>query len=77
MEIKILGTGCAKCKSLEKVTREAVNQLNIDADVSKVEDIMKIMEYGVMTTPALVANNKILVKGRVPSVEEIKRLLTN
>ena len=77
MEIKILGTGCAKCKSLEKVTREAVNQLNIDADVSKEEDIMKIMEYGVMTTPALVANNKILVKGRVPSVEEIKRLLTN
>ncbi len=77
MEIKILGTGCAKCKSLEKVTREAVNQLNIDADVSKVEDIMKIMEYGVMTTPALVANNKILVKGRVPSVEEIKKLLSN
>ena len=77
MEIKILGTGCAKCKSLEKVTREAVNQLNIDADVSKEEDIMKIMEYGVMTTPALVANNKILVKGRVPSVEEIKKLLSN
>jgi small redox-active disulfide protein 2 len=77
MELKILGTGCAKCIALEKATIKAVNQLNIDADVSKVEDIIKIMEYGVMTTPALIANNKILVKGRVPSVEEIKSLLTN
>ena len=51
MEIKVLGTGCAKCKSLEKLTRKAVEELNLDADVSKVEDIQKIMEYSVMRTP--------------------------
>ena len=76
MEIKILGTGCAKCKSLEKNAIEAVNQLGVDANISKVEDIMKIMQYGVMTTPALVVDEKIVVKGKVSSVNELKELLT-
>jgi small redox-active disulfide protein 2 len=76
MEIKVLGTGCPKCKSLEKVTREAVEQAGIDANVSKVEDIVEIMNYGVMVTPALVINGKVVMKGRVPSVEEIKSLIT-
>ena len=77
MEIKILGTGCPKCKALEKVTREAVTETGIEADVSKVEDIMAIMGYGVMATPALVIDQKVVVKGRVPSAKEIKQILTN
>jgi small redox-active disulfide protein 2 len=76
MEIKILGTGCPKCKTLEKLTREVVEQNGIDAKISKVEDIVEIMKYGVMTTPALVVNDKVEMKGRVPSSDEIKQLLT-
>ena len=76
MEIKVLGTGCPKCKSLEKAIREIVAQNNIDATITKVEDIMEIMNYNVMTTPALVVDGKIVVKGRVPSNEELKELLT-
>ena len=76
MEIKILGTGCPKCKTLEKLTRDVVEQNGIDANVSKVEDIIEIMKYGVMTTPALVVNGKVEIKGRVPSSEEIKQVLT-
>ena len=77
MEIKVLGTGCAKCKALEKATIQAVNESGIEATVTKVEDFMEIMKLGVMTTPALVVDGKILVKGRVPSVAEISQLLIN
>ncbi|MDP3912125.1 MAG: thioredoxin family protein [Bacteroidota bacterium] len=76
MEIKILGAGCPKCKTLEKVTREVVEQNGIDASITKVEDIMEIMKFGVMTTPALVVNEKVEIKGRVPSADEIKQVLT-
>jgi small redox-active disulfide protein 2 len=76
MEIKVLGTGCAKCKSLEKATRKAVEELNLDATVTKVEDIQKIMEYAVMRTPALVINEKVVLSGQLPKVDEIKDLLT-
>jgi small redox-active disulfide protein 2 len=76
MEIKILGTGCPNCKSLEKVTREAVESLGIKADISKVEDIMKIMEYGVMRTPGLVVNDKVVLSGKVPDKAEIQQILT-
>ncbi|GAF03675.1 thioredoxin family protein [Saccharicrinis fermentans] len=75
MEIQVLGTGCAKCKSLEKVTREAVEQLGIEASVTKVEDIVKIMEFGVMTTPALVVDGKVVLKGSVPKLDQLKKLL--
>lgn len=77
MEIKILGPGCPKCKTLEKLTIEVVEQNGIEATVSKVEDIVAIMNYGVMTTPALVVNEKVVLKGRVPSAEELKKLLIN
>lgn len=77
MEIKVLGTGCAKCKSLEKVTRQAVKELNLDATVDKVEDIQKIMEYAVMRTPALVIDEKVVISGQLPKVSELKELLTN
>ncbi len=76
MEIKVLGTGCAKCKSLEKATIEAVEKAGIQATVTKVEDIVEIMQFGVMTTPALVVDGKVIVKGRVPSSDEISQLLT-
>ena len=75
MEIKVLGTGCARCKSLEKVTRTAVEELQLDARVEKVEDIQKIMEYAVMRTPALVVNEKIVLSGKVPDVAQLKELL--
>ena len=75
MEIKILGTGCPKCKTLEKVTREVVESQHIEARISKVEDIMDIMNYGVLSTPALVVNDKVEIKGRVPSVDEIRLIL--
>jgi small redox-active disulfide protein 2 len=77
MEIKVLGTGCARCKSLEKVTRKAVEELSLDASVEKVEDIEKIMEYAVMRTPALVINGKVVMTGQVPKITELKDLLTN
>ena len=77
MEIKVLGTGCAKCKSLEKVTRKAVEELNLEASVEKVEDIQKIMEYAVMRTPALVINEKVVMSGQLPKISELKELLTN
>ena len=77
MEIKILGPGCPKCKTLEKLTREVVEQTGIEATVSKVEDIVAIMNYGVMSTPALVVNGKVVLKGRVPSADELKKLLVN
>ncbi len=76
MDIKILGPGCPKCKTLDKMTREVVEINGINAKITKVEDIMEIMKYGVMSTPALVVDEKVLVKGRVPSSEEIKQLLT-
>ena len=76
MEIKVLGTGCAKCTALEKVTKEVVDALNLPATVTKVEDIMEIMTYGIMTTPALEVDGQVLIKGRVPTMEEMKRLLT-
>lgn len=76
MEIKILGTGCPKCKALEKLTREVVEQNGYNATISKVEDIMDIMKYSIMTTPALVVNEKVEIKGRVPSADEIKQVLS-
>lgn len=76
MEIKILGTGCPKCKTLEKITREVVEQNGFNATITKVEDIMDIMKYNILSTPALVVNERVEIKGRVPSAEEIKQVLS-
>lgn len=76
MDIKVLGTGCARCKTLENVTRQAVVELNLDATIEKIEDIQKIMLFGIMSTPGLVINNKVVLSGQVPKVEELKELLT-
>ncbi len=75
MEIKILGPGCPKCKTLEKVTREAVAETGIDATIEKVEDIVKIMEYRVMHTPVLIIDEKVVLSGQVPSVKQVKDIL--
>ena len=75
MIIKILGTGCPKCKTLEKLTREVVEQNGIEATITKVEDIVEIMKYGIMSTPALVVDEKVEIKGRVPSLDEIRKVL--
>ncbi len=75
MEIKVLGTGCAKCKTLEKLTRDVVAKNGIDATITKVEDILEIMKFNVMSTPALVVDGKVVIKGRVPSESEIAVLL--
>jgi len=75
MDIKILGTGCPKCKTLEKLTRDVVEQNGFNATITKVEDIMDIMKYNIMATPALVVNEKVEIKGRVPSSDEIKQVL--
>jgi len=75
MEIKILGTGCPKCKTLEKMTREMVEQNGVVADIIKVEDIMEIMRHGVMSTPALVVDGVVVIKGRIPSTDEIKKAI--
>ena len=76
MDIKILGTGCVKCNTFEKLTREIVSELSITADIEKVEDIVRIMGYRVMQTPALIINGKVVLSGRVPSSKELKELLS-
>lgn len=77
MDIKILGTGCSKCKTLEATTRQAVEELGLNASIEKVEDIQKIMEYGVMSTPGLVINGKVVLSGKLPKLAEVKELLLN
>lgn len=73
--IKVLGTGCSKCKTLEKVVFEVVSENNFPIEVIKVDDIMEIMAYGVLSTPGLVIGDKVAISGRVPSKEEIKKLI--
>ncbi len=75
MEIKVLGPGCAKCKTTEKAVLEAVKASGKDIKVSKVEDIMKIMEYSVMRTPAIVVNEKVVLSGKVPSQKELEEII--
>jgi len=71
MKIEILGTGCPKCKKLAELTEEAVNELGVSAEIIKVTDINKIIDYGVMVTPALVIDGNVMVAGKIPSKAEI------
>ena len=75
--IKVLGTGCPSCVSTEKIVSEVVNELNIEAQITKVEDIEEIMIYDVMTTPAIVIDAKVVFKGKVPTKNEVKALLVD
>jgi small redox-active disulfide protein 2 len=76
MDIKILGMGCPNCQKLEANTNQALEELKIEAKVEKITDMEKIMSYGIMSTPAIVADGKVISYGVVPSVSEIKKLLT-
>lgn len=76
MNIKILGTGCPNCQKLEANTKQALEELKIEAVVEKVTEIQDIMSYGVMSTPALVIDEKVEVSGRIPDVSEIKTVLS-
>jgi len=75
-EIKVLGTGCPKCKSTYNNVLEALKQTGIEGKVEKIEDIMEMMKYNVLTTPVLMIDGVVKVKGRVADVKEIKQLLT-
>ncbi len=75
MKLEVLGTGCAKCKNLLENVRKAVAARGIDAEILKVEDIPSIMKYGVMSTPALVKDGKVLFSGKLATPEEIAGML--
>ena len=77
MDIKILGTGCKKCQQLETLTRHAVAELELDADIDKITDPAEIASWGVMATPALVVNDKVVAAGRIPNETALTALLTN
>lgn len=77
MDIKILGSGCAKCKRLEQLTQEVANELGVEASFDHVTEMDKIMAYPVLSTPALVINGEVKVAGRMPSKEEIGHWLGN
>jgi len=77
MIIKVLGTWCPKCKLLEQTTRDWITQLWIQAEVMKIENMEDIIQYDIMSTPALVIDEKVVIFGRVPDIEEMKNILTN
>ena len=76
MIIKVLGPGCANCQNLEKATRQAVDALGLDATIEKVTDYADIAAYGVMSTPALVVDEQLVLSGRVPTAAQVRDLLT-
>ena len=76
MRIQILGTGCAKCKTLAQFTEQAVRELGLPAEITKVTDLKQIIALGAMMTPALAVNGSVKVAGKVPSVGEIKTILS-
>ena len=75
MKIEILGTGCPNCKQLETNTKKALEETGKKAEIIKITDIKKIVEYGVMSTPAIVIDGKVKAYGRIPETEEIKKWL--
>jgi small redox-active disulfide protein 2 len=75
VKIEVLGSGCANCQRLEKLAREAVAGLGVEAEVEKVTDMKEIMAKGVMATPGLVVNGQVVSKGRVPSASEVSELI--
>ncbi|MDN5338605.1 MAG: hypothetical protein PWQ20_1675 [Thermotogaceae bacterium] len=74
-KVEILGKGCPRCKQTEKLVRMAIEELGIDAVVEKVQDINEIISRGVVSTPAVAIDGKIVVSGRIPSLEEVKKFL--
>ena len=76
MEIKVLGPGCMKCRKTEDIVKEAVAESGVEAQIDKVTDIMKIADYGVMGTPAVIVDGEVVSVGKVPTKEEIKKWIT-
>jgi small redox-active disulfide protein 2 len=76
MEVKILGTGCPNCKRLEKVTRQALDEMGVEATVTKVSEFGDIMAYDILSTPGLVIDEKVVSSGRVPTKAEVTSLIT-
>lgn len=74
MEIKVLGPGCAKCRKTYKVVEKVVAENNIDASLDKVEDIVEMMSYNIITTPAVVVDGVVRIKGYVPTEAEVKKV---
>ena len=75
MKIRILGTGCPNCKKLFNLTMEALIELGLDADLGKIEDIKEIISYKILGTPGLVINDKVKIYGKVPSMDDLKKLI--
>lgn len=75
MEIKILGTGCAKCNTLEQLVREVVSELDIEANIEKVTELREIARTGVMTTPGLMINGKVKLSGKVPTKADLTKII--
>ncbi len=75
MEVKVLGPGCCRCKTAYNVVEKVVKENNLDITLTKVDDIMEMMSYDILSTPAIVVNGEVKIKGRVPSESEIKELL--
>lgn len=76
MKIQILGTGCAKCKKMAEVAEKAAKELGIDYEMEKITQIVDIMQFGVMSTPGLAVDGKVLVAGKVPTDEKMRELLS-
>jgi len=76
MEIKVLGTGCAKCQQLERTVKEVVKEMGIDVKIEDVKDMRKIMEYPILSTPGLVINEKLVLSGHVPSKADVTKFIT-
>ena len=77
MKIEVLGTGCAKCSKLKELVEKVVSEEGIDAEIVKVEDINKILDYGVMVTPGLVVDGDVKIAGKIPSEDKVKEWLTH
>jgi small redox-active disulfide protein 2 len=77
LTIKVLGSGCANCKRLEQIARQAVNDMSIEAEVVKVTEYPEIMKYNILSTPGLVVNEKVVSSGRIPTQAEVTTWLAN
>lgn len=75
MEVKVLGPGCAKCKATYNVVEKIIKKNNLDVKLTKVDDIAEMLSYDILSTPAIVVDGEVKIKGRVPSEDEIKELL--
>ena len=75
MEVKVLGPGCAKCKTTYNVIEKVIKENKLDVTLTKIDDIVEMMNYNILSTPAIVVEGEVIIKGRVPSEHEVKTLL--